>query len=57
MPNTTKRPPIAGATKDFHVALLWLRALEIVSGHSPVLMLSELEMQDLFARYHSPFRA
>jgi hypothetical protein len=24
---------------DFHIALLWLRSLEIVIGHSPVLML------------------
>jgi hypothetical protein len=57
LPNTIKRPPPTCATKDFHVALLWLRALEIVSGHTPVLMLSELEMHDLFASYRSPFRA
>lgn len=42
---------------DFHCALLWLRALEMHVGHSPVLLLSELEMQDLFARYRSPWRA
>jgi hypothetical protein len=42
---------------DFHCALLWLRSLEIAVGHSPVLMLSELEMQDLFERYRSPWRA
>ena len=29
---------------DFHIALLWLRSLEIVIGHSPVLMLSELDL-------------
>ncbi len=42
---------------DFHLALLWLRALEIVIGHSPVLMLSELEIHHLFNRYRSPFKA
>jgi len=42
---------------DFHMSLLWLRSLEIVIGHAPVLMLSELEMHDLFARYRSPWRA
>lgn len=42
---------------DFHIALLWLRSLEIVIGHSPVLMLSELELHDLFVRYRSPYKA
>jgi hypothetical protein len=42
---------------DFHIALLWLRSLEIVIGHSPVLMLSELDMHDLFVRYRSPYKA
>jgi hypothetical protein len=42
---------------DFHIALLWLRSLEIVIGHSPVLMLSELDMNDLFVRYRSPYKA
>lgn len=42
---------------DFHIALLWLRSLELVIGHSPVLMLSELEMNDLFVRYRSPYKA
>jgi hypothetical protein len=42
---------------DFHCALLWLRSMEIAIGCSPVLMLSELEMDDLFARYRSPWRA
>lgn len=42
---------------DFHCALLWLRSLEIAIGHSPALMLSELEMHDLFIRYRSPFKA
>lgn len=42
---------------DFHCALLWLRSLEIAVGHSPFLMLSELEMADLFQRYRSPWRA
>lgn len=43
--------------KDFHISLLWLRSLEIIIGHSPVIMLSEIEMHDLFARYRSPFKA
>lgn len=42
---------------DFHCALLWLRAMEILVGHSPILLLSELERQDLFERYRSPWRA
>ena len=42
---------------DFHIALLWLRSLEIVIGHSPVLMLSELDLHDLFVRYRSPYKA
>lgn len=42
---------------DFHIALLWLRSLELLIGHSPVLMLSELEMNDLFVRYRSPYKA
>jgi hypothetical protein len=42
---------------DFHIALLWLRSLEIVIGHSPMLMLSELDMHDLFVRYRSPYKA
>lgn len=42
---------------DYHLALLWLRSLEIVNGHSVILMLSELEMDDLFVRYKSPYKA
>lgn len=42
---------------DFHQTLLWLRSLEIVNGHSPILMLSELEMADLFRTYRSPIKA
>ena len=42
---------------DFHIALLWLRSLEILIGCSPVLLLSELEMHDLFVRYRSPYKA
>ena len=48
----TRRIPV-----DFHCALLWLRSLEIIGGHKPVLVLSELEMTDLFGRYRSPWRA
>lgn len=42
---------------DFHMSLLWLRSIEIEVGHSPVLVMSELDMQDLFSRYRSPWRA
>ena len=48
---------IRDAMNDFHIALLWLRSLEIVIGHSPVIMLSELEIHDLFVRYRSPYKA
>jgi hypothetical protein len=54
------RPPIradAPGMNDFHIALLWLRSLEIVIGHSPVIMLSEIDMHDLFSRYRSPYKA
>lgn len=44
-------------TKDFHIALLWLRSMELACGHSPAVMLSELEMHDLFVRYRSPWKA
>lgn len=42
---------------DFHTSLLWLRSLEIAIGHSAVIMLSELEMHDLFLSYRSPWKA
>ena len=42
---------------DFHIALLWLRSLELLIGHSSVILLSELEMHDLFVRYRSPYKA
>ena len=54
---TSPLPVDTMGMNDFHIALLWLRSLEIVIGHSPVLMLSELEMHDLFVRYRSPYKA
>jgi len=51
------RPTHRGAMNDFHISLLWLRSLEILIGHSAVIMLSELEMHDLFVRYRSPYKA
>lgn len=54
---TAPRAHPAPTRSDRHCSLLWLRSLEIVVGHSPVLMLSELEIYDLFARYRSPWRA
>lgn len=56
MSTTTRSHPVPPRS-DFHCSLLWLRSLEIAIGCSPVLMLSELEMADLFARYRSPWRA
>lgn len=53
----TRRTHPAPPVVDFHMALLWLRALEIETGSSPVLLLSELQMADLFERYRSPWRA
>lgn len=43
--------------RDFHCCLLWMRALEIIIGHSTKTVLSEVDMQDLFGRYRSPWRA
>lgn len=34
-----------------------VRSLEILSGSNPALVVSEIEMEDLFARYRSPWRA
>jgi hypothetical protein len=42
---------------DFHLALLWLRSLEIVIGGSPRTRLTKRELHDLFARYRSPYKA
>lgn len=42
---------------DFHIALLWLRSLEIIGGAMPTLVLSEIEMADLFSKYRSPWKA
>lgn len=42
---------------DFHATLLWLRALEIVIGHSTKTVLSEVDIVDLFGRYRSPWKA
>lgn len=50
------RPPTSVAP-DFHIALLWLRSVEILNGHSPGELLSELEMPDLFGCYRSPYKA
>lgn len=42
--------------QDFRVVLLWLRAMEILVGHSDQLVRSELDM-DLFLRWRSPYQA
>lgn len=45
------------AMNDFHIALLWLHSLEALVGESSMLMLSEVELDDLFVRYRSPYKA
>ena len=42
---------------DFHIALLWLHSLEALVGETSMLMLSEVELEDLFVRYRSPYKA
>lgn len=44
---------------DFHIALLWIRSLEIATSHPPqVSQLDfDLEIHNLFATYRSPWRA
>jgi hypothetical protein len=42
---------------DFHIALLWLHSLEALVGHPSILMLSDVELDDLFVRYRSPYKA
>lgn len=56
-PLSRRDGPIYLGMNDFHIALLWLRSLEIVIGHSPAVMLSELDLHDLFVRYRSPYKA
>jgi hypothetical protein len=53
----SRRAHPAQLRQDFHTSLLWLRSLEILVGHSPLLVMSELEMANLFAKYRSPWRA
>jgi hypothetical protein len=49
--------PIHDRMNDFHIALLWLHSLESLVGHPSILMLSEIELDDLFVRYRSPYKA
>ena len=42
---------------DFHIALLWLHSLEAIVGGTSMLNLSEVELDDLFVRYRSPYKA
>lgn len=54
-PDCVPRPP-----NDFHIALLWLRSLEICIGHPMALLASEIgecPETGLFATYRSPFKA
>lgn len=44
-------------TPDFHMALLWLRSMENVIGHSAVVLLSEVEQYDLFGHYRPLIKA
>lgn len=49
--------PAASIRADFHCALLWLRSMEIVTGHAPTVLMAELEEFDLFRAYVSPIKA
>jgi hypothetical protein len=46
---------------DFHIAILWLRSLELAVGHavghSRATKLSKRELNALFVRYRSPYKA
>ncbi|HET7505490.1 MAG TPA: hypothetical protein VFK02_30930 [Kofleriaceae bacterium] len=42
---------------DFHMAILWLRSLEIAVGRTQAMKLNKRELQDLFMRYRSPYKA
>lgn len=42
---------------DFQIALLWLRAMELLVGHAPIMLFSELEAEGLFGSYRSPYKA
>lgn len=49
---------VRGIVRDFHITLLWLRALEAAAGYAlPGHDLTDLEMSDLFARFRSPWKA
>jgi hypothetical protein len=51
------RAPRATIPPDFHCALLWIRSMEILQGHTTVKMLFDPDMHDLFAQYRSPWSA
>jgi hypothetical protein len=43
---------------DYHIAILWLRSLELAVGHAPLATrLTKRDMDDLFVRYRSPYKA
>lgn len=43
---------------DFHTVLLWLRSIEICIGiKGPLALINEIEHHELFATYHSPYKA
>ncbi|HEU4734903.1 MAG TPA: hypothetical protein VFT22_43725 [Kofleriaceae bacterium] len=42
---------------DFHIAILWLQSLEIAVGRTQAMKLSKRQLQDLFVRYRSPYKA
>jgi hypothetical protein len=42
---------------DFHIAILWLRSLELAVGNSAVTKLTKRDLHDLFVRYRSPYKA
>lgn len=43
---------------DFHIAILWLRSLELAIGQSPPKpRLTKRQLNALFVRYRSPYKA
>jgi hypothetical protein len=57
MSHEMNEPTTQSIRSDFHCALLWLRSIEIVIGHSPAMLMAEINEFDLFSAYVSPIIA
>lgn len=57
MPTKTASNRSMTPAPDFHMALLWLRSMESIIGHSAVVLLSEVEQYDLFGNYRPLVKA